>query len=1009
LISVTFAGNHARGDSFKAEVSLLQRGTPMTKKKPAQKNPDPAVTEVNLVSSDTSGEPPVLPGQNFIIVGIGASAGGQEAFEKFFAHLPDDSGLAFVVVQHLDPTHKSILVELLQRYTPLPVLQIQDGLRVEPNKVYVIPPNRNLAMLQGRLYLLEREAARGLHLPIDSFFRSLAQDQGDKVVGIILSGTGSDGALGLTAIKGEGGMAMVQEPASAGYDGMPRSAIATGLVDYVLPPKQLARQLLTYLNQPYVQTPAPISSPGTPSADWLHKIFILLRSQTGHDFSLYKQKMVVRRIERRMALQQIERIEEYYRYLQQTPAEAGTLFKELMIGVTNFFRDTAAFAALEQEVIPLLFKQAEPGDSLRVWVPGCATGEEAYSLAILLREYMETLNREFKIQLFATDINAGAIEQARLGRYSLSIAADVSPERLQRFFIQGEEAYQVGEQIRGMVVFAVQSVIKDPPFSKVDLISCRNLLIYLEPVLQKKVMPLFHFALNAGGFMFLGTSEGTDEFPHLFNPINRRWKLFQRTANGGGLRPSFTDPTLPLGESAPIMAAANKQVSLKDIVARMLLEQAPASAVVNAEGAIFYIHGRTGNYLELVSGEGVSSNIFRLAREGLRAPLVSALHKAVAAKETVTYAGIQVKTNGELQTLNLIVRPLPETGDTRELMLVEFHEAKPNLKPALPAIAETGRVVELEQELQAVRDYLQATIEKLEAANEELKSTNEEMQSANEELESSREEMQSLNEELVTLNSEHEQKIARLTQVNNDLTNVLTRIDVGIIFLDSRLRIRRFNPAATRISNLIEGDIGRPIGHIVSNLRFKHLVQMAQEVLDNLSPREAEVQSQDGRWYFMRIQPYRTVDNIIEGVMLTFNDITEQKMVQTQYSQARATAGVARDLAENIVNMIPDPIMLLAGDLRVISANLAFYTAFQTTAEETVGQLIYDLGQSQWDNPRLREMLEEIVPQHAALENIELEFNFPAVGPKRLRFNVRQIEPAGEQPPQILLVIEEPT
>jgi two-component system CheB/CheR fusion protein len=640
-----------------------------------------------------------------IIVGIGASAGGQEAFEKFFAHLPGDSGLAFVIVQHLDPTHKSILVELLQRYTPLQVWQVQDGMRVEPNCVYVIPPNRNLAVLQGRLHLLEREASRGLHLPIDSFFRSLAQDQGHKAVGIILSGTGSDGTLGLTAIKGEGGLTMVQDPASAGYDGMPRSAIATSLVDYILPPEQLAGQLLTYLKQPYVQTPVAIPSLAAPAVDWLHKIYILLRSQTGHDFSLYKQNMVVRRIERRMALQQIERIEVYYRYLQQTSAEVDTLFKELLIGVTNFFRDPDAFAALEQEVIPLLFEQREPGDSLRVWIPGCATGEEAYSLAILLREGMDTLKREFKIQLFATDINAGAIEQARQGQYPFNIAADVSPERLQRFFIQGEEAYQVGEQIRGMVVFAVQSVIKDPPFSKVDLISCRNLLIYLEPTLQKKVMSLFHYALNPGGFLFLGTSESTNEFPHLFSPVNRKWKLFQRATNGSGLRPSFAVPMPPGAseESAPAVAAADKQVSLRDLVARMLLEQAPAGVVVNAEGDILYVHGRTGKYLELVSGEGVNSNIFRLAREGLRAPLASALHKAAATKEAATYAGVQVKTNGEMQTLNLTVQLLPETGGTRDLRLVQFHQVEPNPKPV--AVTEAGRVAELEHELQAVREY----------------------------------------------------------------------------------------------------------------------------------------------------------------------------------------------------------------------------------------------------------------------------------------------------------------
>ncbi len=974
----------------------------MTRKKKTPPNSADLLPEVTSTPLD----PPGPARQGLVIVGLGASAGGQEAFEKFFTHLPGDDRLAFVVVQHLDPSHKSILVELLQRYTPMKVLAAEDGLRVEPNCVYVIPPNRNLAMLQGKLYLLEREVSRGLHLPIDSFFRSLAQDQGDKAVGIILSGTGSDGALGLAAIKGEGGVTMVQEPASAGYDGMPSSAVATGLVDYVLPAEQLAGQLLAYLKHPYVQTLAPITSLGPPAVDWLHKIYILLRSQSGHDFSLYKQKTVARRIERRMALQQIERIEDYYRYLQQTPAEVDTLFKELLIGVTNFFRDPDAFAVLGQAVIPRLFEQREPGDTLRMWVPGCATGEEAYSLGILLREHLAGLNREVKGQIFATDINAGAIERARLGRYPLSIAADVSPERLQRFFVQGEDTYQVGEQIRGMVIFAVQSVIKDPPFSKVDLISCRNLLIYLEPALQKKVMSIFHYALKPGGFLFLGSSESTDEFSHLFNPVDRKARLFQRAANGGGTRPSMAVPLLPWASEASAAAgAAGKRMSLHDLVAGVLLEQAPASLVVNAAGDILYVHGRTGKYLELASGEGVNANLFRLAREGLRAALASAMARATAARETVTCAGVQVKTNGEVQAINLTVKRLPETRDGRDLLLVQFHEMEPNLQPALPAVTEAGRVTELEHELQAVREYLQATIEELEAANEELTSTNEEMQSANEELESSREELQSLNEELVTLNSEHEQKIVRLTQVNNDLTNVLTRIDVGIIFLDSRLRIRRFNPAATRISNLIEGDIGRPIGHIVSNLRYEHLVPAAQAVLDNLALQEAEVQSRDGRWYFMRIRPYRTADNVIAGVMLTFNDITGQKEVQAQLSQAQAAAQAAAELAENIVNMVRDPLVILSAALQVVSANHAFYATFRTSPEETVGQLIYDLGQ--WNSPRLHELLEEIIPQRTSFENFELEFDFPAVGSKRLRFTARQIEPARGQSSLILLMIEE--
>jgi two-component system CheB/CheR fusion protein len=945
-----------------------------------------------------------------IIVGIGASAGGQEALEKFFAHMPLDSGLALVVVQHLDPTHKSILGELLQRYTALKVWQVLDGMRVEPNCVYVIPPNHNLAILHGVLYLLEREAARGLHLPIDSFFRSLAQDQGDHAVGIILSGTGSDGVLGLTAIKGEGGLTLAQDPTEAGYDGMPRSAIASGMVDYVLPVEQMPGHLLTYLKHPPDHISTAIAIPGSAALDWLHKIFIVLRSQTGHDFSLYKQKTIARRIERRMALQQIEQIEQYYRYLQQTPAETTILFKELLIGVTNFFRDPEAFAALEQEIIPHLFENRKPDDLVRVWVTGCATGEEAYSLAILLREYMATHQHEGKVQLFATDINAGAIERARLGRYPLSISADVSPERLQRFFIKSEDTYQVGERIRGMVVFAVQSVIKDPPFSKVDLISCRNLLIYLEPILQKRVMPLFHYALNPGGFLFLGTSENTNEFSHLFAVVNRKWKLFQRSPVEGGVRPAFELPMRSWASEklAPTAITVDKPVrSLGELVAGMLLAQAPASVVVDTAGDILYIQGRMDNYLELVTGEGVSSNILRLAREGLRAPLTAAIHQAVTSKEPVSYDGVQVKANDGVQAINLTVRLMPGAEADRGLMLVQFNPVNPGFKPLTTATAEGQNVAELEHELESTRQYLQATIEELEASNEELKSTNEEMQSANEELESSREELQSLNEELVILNSENEQQIVRLTEVNNDLTNVLTRIDVGIIFLDRHLRIRRFNPAATRISNLIEGDIGRPIGHIVSNLRYDHLIQEAQTVLDSLVLRETEVQSQDGRWYFMRIRPYLTVDNVIEGVMLTFSDITEQKEVQAQLNQAQARASLAAKLAENIVDMVPDPLMVLAADLRVVSANHSFYQNFQTSPEKTEGHLIYDL--SQGDTSRLRELLEEIIPQHTSFENLELELDFPGIGPKRLRLKARQIEPADSHPPLILLVMVEAT
>ncbi|MCX5814691.1 MAG: PAS domain-containing protein [Proteobacteria bacterium] len=852
------------------------------------------------------------------MVGIGASAGGLAAFEAFFSGMPaSDPGMAFVLVQHLAPDHKSILTDLVRRYTSMQVFEVEDGMAVKPNCAYIIPPNHDMAFLNGALQLLEPSAPRGKRLPIDFFFRSLAQDQHERAICIVLSGTGSDGTLGVRAIKGEGGMVMVQNPASTEYDGMPRSAIATGLVDYELPPAEMPAQLIAYVAHAFGKPPRHASDPVPENA--LKKTFILLRAQTGHDFSLYKPSTVNRRIERRMAVHQIETMNEYVRYLQQAPAEVDALFHDLLIGVTSFFRDPEAFRALEEQVIPKLFAGKPASAVIRVWVPGCSTGEEAYSLAILLAERQEAMKQIFKVQIFATDIDGNAIAAARAGIYPGSIAADISQERLARFFAAdpGGSAYRVHKGIRDMLVFSEQNMIRNPPFSRLDLISCRNLLIYLGGELQKKLIPLFHYALNPDGFLFLGTSETVGEFMDLFTVLDRKLKLYQRrddihssrrTAMGRFLPPmTAIDVAIP---RAAGKAAFRGKLPLRELTEQaLLLQVAPVGALVNGQGDILYLHGRTGLYLEPAPGEAGTSNILKMAREGLRRDLTLALHKAAGTREAVRHPGLRVKTNGDFTMLNLTVLPVtadPAAMPETPLYLVILEQVPPldpgqeQMAAALQAIAAAdgpdadARVIALRKELRVKEDYLQTANEELETSNEELKSSNEEMQSVNEELQStneeletSKEELQSVNEELATVNAELQTKLADLSRANNDMNNLLAGTGIATIFVDHRLCILRFTPAASAIINLILADVGRPVGHIASNLAdYSTLVADIQAVLDTLIPKELEVQTLAGGWYTMRIMPYRTMDNVIEGAVITFIDITNIKKAEEKLQKA---------------------------------------------------------------------------------------------------------------------------
>ena len=879
---------------------------------------------------------------NFPIVGIGASAGGLAAFEAFFSSLPADMnpGMAFVVVQHLAPDHDSILTELIQRTTHMKVFEVQDGMTVHINCAYIIPPNRDMAFLNGTLQLLEPSAPRGHRLPVDFLFRSLAQDQQERAIGVVLSGTGSDGTQGVRAIKGEGGMVMVQNPDSCEFDGMPRSAIATGMVDYECPPAEMPAQLMAYVTHAFGRLPRPVAAAEPVNENTLKKIFVLLRTQTGHDFSQYKTSTIYRRIERRMAVHQIDTMERYVKYLQQTPNEVEALFRDLLIGVTNFFRDPDAFDVLEAQVIPKLFANKPAGSTVRAWCTGCSTGEEAYSIAILLQERLELLRQNFKVQVFATDLDSRAIAIARAGVYPASIAHDITKERLARFFTAEADgsAYRVHKGIRDMLVFSEHDLVKDPPFSKLDMISCRNLLIYMNTDLQKKLIALFHYGLVPGGILFLGTSETVGEFGSLFEVVDRKTKAYQRKEDFQGAKraalgrfmshlPPATTKEAAMNTTTGKAVTAIKP-SLREMTEQALLQQVtPTGALVNGHGDILYLHGRTGMFLEPAPGDAGINNILKMARDGLRRDLATALHKAASTKERVRATGLRVKTNGHSTLINITVCPVAQ-GPNAALELPLFliilevaaalepqlgQAATPSMEPgsANPNKDAKAQIAELNDELQAKEESLHAANEELETSNEELKSSNEEMQSVNEELQStneeletSKEELQSINEELATVNTELQTKVTDLSRANNDMNNLLAGTGIGTVFVDHSLRILRFTPAVKEIINLILSDVGRPVGHIVSNLvGYDRLVLDAQTVLKTLVPKEVDVLTAEGKSYTLRILPYRTLDNVIEGAVITFVEITE--IIRTREALRKANellrlAVVVRDAFDAI-------------------------------------------------------------------------------------------------------------
>ena len=916
--------------------------------------------------------------------------------------MPADAGIAFVIIQHLAPDHPTALPQLLARRTEMPVEQAADNVKVYPNRVYIIPPNATLRIEDGVLRVTAPAEARGSRTPIDIFFHSLAEDRDENAVCIMLSGTGTDGTLGLKAIKEYGGMAMAQTLDSAKYDAILRSAISTGLVDHVLPVEEMPAKLIEHAahlasfngNGKAAGLRAQIGAQ-------MSKIHGVLRRRAGHDFSQYKESTIARRLERRMRALQVDTVAQYVERLESQPDEAERLFNDMLIGVTRFFRDPEAFEALSQEVIPKLFEGKGTGDQVRACVMGCSTGEEAYSIAILLSEHAATLKDAPKLQIFATDIDEAGLAMARKGRYPESIAEQVTPERLERFFTRQNSAWQVSRDLREMVLFSSHSFIKDPPFSRLDLVSCRNVLIYFGQDLQRKIMPLFHYALRQGGYLFLGPSESAASHKELFATVDKKHRIFQRKETLP--RPAIVFPLTDIGrpkqpgDKPP--EAEEKEISKR--LERIILQRyRPACVTVKETGECVYFSGRLDRYLQHPTGSP-DSNVINMAREGLRISLRTALHRAMTAHERVVQKQVPVQINGGIGHVDIIVEPIEEFRAANLYMIV-FEDAAPvpGAAPASPAADTEEAIRHLEDELRSAQEHAQAMFEELESSNEELKSANEEYQSTNEELETSKEELQSFNEEMGTVNTELNRKVAELDHANSDLQNLLNSTDLATIFLDRDLRIRAFTPAAGSVFRLLAGDAGRPI----TDLAFTSvdLVPDIREVLGTLTERLRQLDRADGRRFQMRVLPYRTVRNVIDGVVLTFTDVTALKEASQQSEDAKT-------YAENIIRTVREPLLVLDAELRVKTANETFYDVFRVSEGETLGTLLYDLGGGQWDIPELRRLLGQVLPQREALEDFEVKHTFPKIGPKTMLLNARRILQQEGKKPLILLAIEDIT
>src|SRR5271157_3763451 len=993
----------------------------------------------------------------FVVVGVGASAGGLEALSDLLANLPEKTGMAVVVVQHLDPQHESRLSNLLSRVTHLPVLEATQDVAVQPDHVYVIPRNMTMTIAQGVLQLAPRGGVRGTHMPIDLFLKSLAEDRQSAAIGVILSGTGSDGTHGMEEIKAAGGITFAQDESSAKYPGMPQSAARSGCIDLVLPPDQIARELTRISQHSYVAPDqAAQAGAGLSAEDDVHfnKILAILRAAFRVDFSAYRESTVRRRILRRMVLLSKDNLADYIEHLKRDLPEVEALYQDILINVTSFFREPQTFEVLKERIFPEILRTKSQDTPIRLWVPGCSTGQEAYSLAIALVEFLDTQPVRPPIQIFATDLSEiASLAKAREGVYPVNIAAEVSPERLRRFFTKEQETYRISKSIRDMCVFAKQNVAADPPFSRLDLISCRNVLIYLTSVLQKRVIPTFHYVLNPGGFLLLGASETVGSFTNLFDVVNPKSRIYVKKAAGMRQYPHFYGGDVLTGEPAevqhtPLTSAPLKWQRAADFV--VLNEYAPAGVLVNDQFDILQFRGQTGDYLAPPPGEP-SHNLLKMAREGLMLPLHDLLNECRQGNASVRRSRVQIRGEGAIRETDIVVLPvkLPDSNERCCVVMFEvprheaatvsgsaagttgpnsparwlprwlrrlFPRATTSVASGVSAPPDASDVDRLRQELAAMRDYLQSVIEQKDAANEELKSaneeilssneelrsTNEELRSTNEEMETAKEELQSVNEELVTVNEQLMNRNLELTRVSDDMTNLLGCANVPMVAVGVDLRIRWFTPAAGKVLNLLPADVGRPIGDLKLVLDLSDLEALITEVIDSVQTQEREVRDRDGRWYMFRIRPYRTAENKIGGAVLVLADIDEAKHAQMLLQESG-------EYAQSIVDTVREPILVLTDDLRVKSANRSFFETFHVKPEETLNRILYDLGSGQWDIAPLRTLLEDILPGHHTFEEYEVEHEFPVIGHRVMLLNARQVCPRDGAPPLILLAFQDVT
>lgn len=963
----------------------------------------------------------------FPIVGLGASAGGLEALRQLFAHIPDDMAMAFIVILHLDPDRPSMLTSVLASDVRMPVVEVADGMRAEPNRVHVIPSGADISIHQGILALVPRQQTGKLHLPINSFFRALADDQPERAIGVVLSGSGSDGTEGLRAIKAGGGITFVQDPGSAQFRSMPESAIAAGVVDFCLSPEAIAQELVRLSQHPYLAQAegGEACTDGAPSdeQDSLASILDAVHRHAKLDFTGYKRPTVMRRVVRRMALRRQGSLGEYADSLRGDPGEAKALAEDILIHVTSFFRDADAFAALEQQIFPELLQHKKDDETIRVWVPGCSTGEEAYSLAISLLELLDSQERPVSIKLFGSDLSQAAIEAARAGVYADSELAGVEPERLSRFFDRAEDGYRIGKRVRDLCVFVKHDLTRDPPFGRLDLISCRNVLIYFDTELQRRVLPMLHHCLNRPGYLFLGSSEAISGFGDLFVPVDKEHRIFLKTGEDARITYPLAlghEAESRLPRSRPALPPQRVREARRQADHFLLARYAPPGVVVNERLEVVQFRGRTGAFLEPPPGQP-QTNVLRMARDGLVGHLRDALESARTHSVTVRKQGVRITGDARTREINLEVVPLAGVGEPADgYFLVIFEEvaareaAEGEPMPAAPVARQAAQAQvddetsRLRAELVATRDYLQAlidehqdTTEALAATNEELVAANEELQSSNEELESAKEELQSTNEELTTVNDELRSRNQDLDQVANDLVNILESVEIPVIIVDQALRIRRFTPTARSISSLLPGDVGRSIDDVKLKVKVDDLADKIRHTIETITLTEWEVQGLDGRWFRLQIRPYRTTDNRLDGAILSFVDVD---LLRRAVQEAEG----ARDYARGIVETVPIPLVVLDTRLCIVSANPAFCENFAVSSHTLEGLGFFDLAAGAWDVPALRKAIEESLATHSRFRDLEIQCEFPGAGSKNIAVAGRPIL-SGEDGSMLLLVMDDVT